>query len=244
MASFFFHVFCVCVCLGHADKDDDRFGTTDDDFATFWPSANAAAASHGSNLTGTNAFARVTEVIAGNGVGGTFRIGFTPRDVEDRDPILHPARPPGATTEWTSSLAHDASAADVKAALEQLPSVQLVEVSRGIARTSGHGGDSSLVWDVTFVPHDASQNVMTSNGGDLPLLQADASDLFTTGGLIGDGVGNGASVNVSTLQDGTPTVSGKFKILFRDFYYRWDEMRFDETAEVINFVIPTPPSPA
>jgi hypothetical protein len=154
--------------------------------------------------------------------------------------------------EWTAALPCDANSDEVKAALEELMGVDLVHVSKlpqgphlGPGRGSGWSG-----WDITFLPHDVSTKRMTRNGGDLDLLLLDTVQLRASGGAVNGYLesGNesksearhwlgGASANVSTLIEGTPVVGGKFKVLFRNYYYRWDEMSHDESAEVLQYTL-------
>jgi hypothetical protein len=171
-------------------------------------------------LAGTNPFVRVVELVAGSSVRGTFKLGFgDPRQ--------------GVASEATAALSAQATAADVKAALEALDAIDAVDVERSLA-PAGHGGGArhpSHWWDVTFVAFDAAARAMTRHGGDQPLLVP--LDVRLVNGAGGSqGRRSIANVTVGEVRAAAPPVSGFFKVLFHGYYYLWGKMRCDESAEV------------
>lgn len=96
---------------------------------------------------------------------------------------------------WTTPLAHDASADDVASALEALSTLGSLSVSRS---TEG----ASVTWAVTFL----------GNGGDLPLLRADASGLLSMSSAFPP---DRPSVVVRELQAGSSaSLGGSFGVSF------------------------------
>lgn len=103
-------------------------------------------------LSGTNPFVDVSEIIQGNEVSGTFELSFG--------------------TDTTYELALTASARDVQSALESLPSIDRVSVNKVSASP---GSSQGYQWDVTFLP--ISDGAVTGNAGNLQLMTIDGSKL-------------------------------------------------------------------
>lgn len=137
---------------------------------------------------------------------------------------------PGA--EETDDLAFDASAADVKTALEALTNVGTVDVTR----EDGEGGDT-YAWQVTFTEPvlSAHSSVYTGDdgGGDIdsavalsfPLLYAGGEEY---GGGLGLGtLGAGGELNVTRVRRGTlGPLSGEVRIKPQPYLWRQTAWEF------------------
>lgn len=129
--------------------------------------------------------------------GGSFRLRFN-----------------GATT---SQIPYNASAAEVKSALEGLSTINEVVVTLNTSATYGAG----RMWTVMF----------TDNTGDLPLMDGDASGLTPLPGYPPDR----PRLRITEAQPGTgKSIGGSFLINF-DVWgngtYKYDKFRYNESAQ-------------
>jgi NAD(P)-dependent dehydrogenase (short-subunit alcohol dehydrogenase family) len=91
--------------------------------------------------------------------------------------------------EQTAAINYNATAASVQSALQSLPTIGSLAVSR-----TGPTSNDGYAWQVTFL----------SNPGDIPLLVSDVSSLS----------GQGRSVNVSSVTTGKAGLGGNFTLSF------------------------------
>jgi hypothetical protein len=105
-------------------------------------------------------------VVQANTVAGSFALSFGTVTTTAAAAAAVPA------VASTPLIAHDATAAELTAALLTLPAVRAVDVTRSAAADLQAG----YTWTVTFVDVAA--------GGDLPLLQCDAAHLQGTGAAV------------------------------------------------------------
>jgi hypothetical protein len=127
-------------------------------------------------LTGDSATVSFSTTTTGTSpLGGSFTLSF-----------VH-----GGVTQTTSSLQHDASAAEMKGALETLANVGTVRVSRSSANPQG-----GYAWSVTYM----------GNAGDLPLLALAESQL----------TGNAADVSFAEATAGTTSAETQSLMLYAD----------------------------
>ena len=128
--------------------------------------------------SGLNATANVTELVKGQGaLGGTFAVTYR-----------------GATTAPLPATAGDA---ELVAALQALPVIDLVSVTHSAVTQCG-----GRAYAVTFTHYDAKARKITQNAGDVP--QATVAGTGTTL------TGAGASVSSATTTPGTDPVQGTF----------------------------------
>ena len=116
--------------------------------------ANDSAIADQNYQAGVASVDEVQEVYLDNAIGGTFTLTFNPGG--------------GYATQTTGALNHDASAADIKAALEALEGITEVNVTGS--------GTAASPWTVTFLNHTGSKDVvdLTVDTSNLQNVVADA----------------------------------------------------------------------